>query len=96
MKSRYIVTYDIADPKRLRRVFRRMQGAGDHLQLSVFRCDLTDRQRESLQLDLTGIVKPSEDQVLFIELGPSDGGLAERISSVGKAYVEPARGPIVL
>ena len=96
MKSRFIVTYDIGDPKRLRRVFRRMQGAGDHLQLSVFRCDLTGRQRESLQLDLSGIIKLSEDQVLFIELGPSESGLAERITSLGKAYVEAPKGPIVL
>jgi len=36
----YIVAYDISHPKRLRRVFRTMKVYGQHLQLSVFRCDL--------------------------------------------------------
>ena len=33
----YIVTYDIADPKRLRQVYDTMRGYGTWLQLSVFR-----------------------------------------------------------
>ena len=96
MKVRYIVTYDIADPKRLRMVFKKMKGAGDHLQFSVFRCDLTDRQRETLQLGLVDLIKPSEDQILFIELGPSEGRPAERIAALGKPYSEPERGPVIL
>jgi len=96
MKVRYIVTYDIADPKRLRMVFKKMKGAGDHLQFSVFRCDLTDRQRETLQLGLVDLIKPSEDQVLFIELGPSEGRPAERIAALGKPYSEPETGPVIL
>lgn len=96
MKARYIVTYDIADPKRLRQVFKRMKGAGDHLQLSVFRCDLTDRQRESLKLDLVDVIKPSEDQILFIELGPSEGRPTERVVALGRPYREPQTGPVVL
>lgn len=96
MKIRYIVTYDIADPKRLRRVFRKMQGAGDHLQFSVFRCDLTDRQRETLKLGLVEVIKPSEDQVLFIELGPSESRPGERIAALGKPYHEVETGPVIL
>ena len=96
MKVRYIVTYDIADPKRLRQVFKKMKGAGDHLQLSVFRCDLTDRQRETLKLGLVDVIKPSEDQVLFIEVGPSEGRPAERIAALGKPYSEPEAGPVIL
>ena len=37
----YIVTYDIADQRRWRRVFKAMQGYGEWLQLSVFQCRLT-------------------------------------------------------
>jgi len=96
MKVRYIVTYDIGDPKRLRLVFKTMKGAGEHLQLSVFRCDLTDRQRETLKLNLVDLIKPSEDQVLFIELGPSEGRPAERITALGKPYSEPEVGPVIL
>ena len=39
----YIVAYDIADPKRWRRVFKVMKGYGHWLQLSVFQCRLTAR-----------------------------------------------------
>jgi len=34
MRSSYLVTYDIADDKRLRQVFQTMRGYGDHLQFS--------------------------------------------------------------
>lgn len=96
MKSRYIVTYDICDAKRLRRVFKKMMGTGDHLQLSVFRCDLTERQREGLAAGLAELIKPSEDQVLFIELGPSEGHAGERITALGKAYHESEREPLIV
>ena len=46
----YIVAYDIADPKRWRRVFRLMEGFGEWLQLSVFQCRLSSakwRERSS-------------------------------------------------
>lgn len=40
----YIVTYDTADQKRWRRVFRVMEAYGHWLQLSVFQCRLTARR----------------------------------------------------
>ena len=39
----YIVTYDIADAKRWRAVFKLMHGYGEWLQLSVFQCRLLAR-----------------------------------------------------
>ncbi|MCG3192715.1 MAG: CRISPR-associated endoribonuclease Cas2 [Thermoanaerobaculia bacterium] len=95
MRTRYIVTYDVCEPRRLRRVFKVMKGAGDHLQLSVFRCDLSDRQLEVLKEKLTREIK-GKDQVLFVEVGPSDGGLAERIWSLGKPYEEAEQGPVIV
>ena len=72
MRRLYIVTYDISDPKRLRRVFRILKGYGEHLQLSVFRCDLTASQRLQLAAKLDQTIEHSEDQVMFVDLGPSD------------------------
>lgn len=69
--------------------------SGRRAQLSVFRCDLTARQKEQLRLSLSDIIKPSEDQVLFIELGPSESRMAERISALGKPCRETAREPFV-
>ena len=37
----YLVTYDISCPRRWRKVYRIMHAFGEHVQLSVFRCDLT-------------------------------------------------------
>jgi CRISPR-associated protein Cas2 len=45
----YIVTYDIADPKRWRQVFRAMEGYGRWLQLSVFQCRLIPTAGERFQ-----------------------------------------------
>ena len=44
----YIVAYDIAEPKRWRRVFKVMKGYGYWLQLSVFQCRLTARRRAEM------------------------------------------------
>lgn len=95
MTSRYIVTYDISDPKRWARVFRIMKGSGQHLQLSVFCCDLSARQRETLAMELSEVIHAREDQVLLIELGPTDGPLAQRVTALGRGcdIVDP--GPII-
>lgn len=73
MRRLYIVAYDISDPKRLRRVFRTLKGYGEHLQLSVFRCDLTRSQRLQLAAKLGQTIEHSEDQVMFVDLGQSEG-----------------------
>jgi CRISPR-associated protein Cas2 len=39
-----LVTYDISSPKRWRLVFETLHGFGEHVQLSVFRCDLTPQR----------------------------------------------------
>ena len=41
MRISYLICYDISDDKRLRKVFKAMRNFGDHLQYSVFECQLT-------------------------------------------------------
>ena len=41
MEHLYIISYDISQPKRWRRVFKIMKGYGEWLQLSVFQCRLS-------------------------------------------------------
>ena len=41
-RMRYLVSYDISDPKRLRKVARSLEGFGVRLQYSVFECPLDD------------------------------------------------------
>lgn len=91
MRQRWIVSYDIADPKRLRRVYRTLLGYGDWLQLSVFRCDLTRRERVRLQADLEECIQPTADQVCFFDLGPADGRGESAVQSVGRPVEAPRR-----
>ncbi len=87
MRNSYIVTYDIADPKRLRQVFKCMRAWGDHLQYSVFECQLTKLDLVRLRATIAEIIHHDEDQVLFVDLGPAEGRGDRVISALGKPYV---------
>jgi CRISPR-associated protein Cas2 len=79
----YIVTYDIADPKRWRQVFEAMHAYGTWLQLSVFQCRLTARRRVALAMRLEREIKSGEDHVLILDIGPTNQ-VDMRIESLGK------------
>jgi CRISPR-associated protein Cas2 len=96
MRQTYIVTYDVCDPKRLRKVFKAMKGYGAHLQLSVFRCELSHRELVELRARLGAIIHHEEDQVLFVDVGPQDGRAITSISAIGLAYDLPQRRAIVV
>lgn len=81
----YIVTYDIADPKRWRQIFKVMEAYGDWLQLSVFQCRLTARRRAALAMRLDREIKPSEDHILILDIGPADE-VDLRVESLGKSF----------
>ena len=85
MRNRYIVSYDISDPQRLRHVHKTVRGFGEALQYSVFSCDLTSAERVLLIEALTGVINSREDQVMLIDLGPSDGRGRESIETIGRA-----------
>lgn len=89
MRHTFIVTYDVCDPKRLRKVFRLMKGYGDHIQLSVFRCELDARELIEMRGRLNDEIKNDEDQVLFVDVGPTEGRGGISIRAIGKAYVAP-------
>lgn len=86
MKTTWIVTYDICEAKRLRKVFETCKQFGVHLQYSVFECDLDPRQRVDMERQLTEIIHHQQDQVLFIELGPTEGRGDRAISAIGLPY----------
>ena len=95
MRQAFIVTYDICDDKRLRRVYKLMRGYGRHVQLSVFQCELDPRERVELESRLRAQIKHDEDQVLFLDLGPVDGRGSISITALGRAYTPTARSAIV-
>ncbi len=95
MRTSYIVCYDICDDKRLRRVFKALRDVGDHLQYSVFECQLTPSGLARLKAGLAGIIHHTEDQVLFVSLGPAETRPERTITALGKPY-SPVNAPCIV
>jgi CRISPR-associated protein Cas2 len=96
MLQAYIVTYDICDPKRLRKVFKTLQGYGEHLQLSVFRCELDPMRLVRLRQKLSEAIHHTQDQVLIVDMGPADGRGRGAVESIGIAYEPPKQGALIV
>ncbi len=97
MRTVYLVCYDIRDDRRLRRVFRIMNGFGDPVQYSVFLCELTRRERMELEDELLRVIHHTEDQVLFVHLGPAGGNLVTHgFSTLGQKLTLGPRRTIVV
>ena len=96
MRRVCIVSYDISDPKRWREVYRTMRGFGEHLQLSVFSCDLTAAQRITMIAALEAAIDRTEDQILVIDLGPSQARPIHQVEALGRPITVRDRGSVVL
>ena len=95
MRRVYVVTYDISSPKRWRHVYKTMKGFGQHIQLSVFRCDLTASEVLRMKAALESEIDRSEDQVLIVDLGLSSTR-AQRVEALGRPHHEEQRGAKIL
>ena len=91
----YIVTYDIADQRRWRRVFRIMKGYGRWLQLSVFQCRLTARRRADMSARLEKEIHHQEDHVLIVDLGLAEK-VDPKVESLGKSFESVKRQAIIV
>jgi CRISPR-associated protein Cas2 len=65
----WLVCYDVRDPERLRKAAKHLEGYGERMQYSVFRCWLTRRGMEQLRWELTELLA-AEDDALVIPLCP--------------------------
>jgi CRISPR-associated protein Cas2 len=72
-----------------------MRGYGDHLQYSVFECQLTAADLVRLRAELASIIHHRDDQVLFVDLGPTEGRGERVITSLGKPYT-PIDAPCII
>jgi CRISPR-associated protein Cas2 len=88
MRHTYLVCYDITEDKRRDQVFKVCKNHGEHLQFSVFECDLNATELAGLQRELLEVISQSEDQVLFVSLGPSEGRGERVICALGKPYTK--------
>lgn len=93
-RRRYLMAYDVAEPKRLRRVCTLMEDHGERLQYSVFLCDLTLAERAELESLVTEVMDLNDDSVIQIDLGPVTA--AAPIRCLGRARRLPTTGPKIV
>lgn len=65
MEHLYIVSYDIREPRRWRKVYQAMHGFGERLQLSVFQCRLGKEPMLKMEEILGRLVNRQQDDVLI-------------------------------
>ncbi len=94
MEHLYVITYDIADDRRWRHVFRIMNGYGEWLQLSVFQCRLDRMRVVQLQAELNDAIHHQEDHVLILDLGPVEG-IRPHVISLGKRFEAVKREALI-
>ena len=91
MRKRYLIAYDVSDDKRRNAVFKALRANGDHVQFSVFLCQLNAVELERLKGTLWDSINARQDQVVILDLGPAETELASRLECIGKAHIPPAR-----
>lgn len=93
-RRRFLVAYDIADPKRLRRVLKVMKSYGTRLQYSVFLCDLSGVELTRWRAAVLDVVRLGEDSVVWIDLGEVSSSAA--VNVLGTPRTMPRTGPTVV
>lgn len=91
----YVVTYDVGDPKRWRRVFKLMNGYGEWLQLSVFQCRLSRQRHAELVATLDEIIHHKDDHVILVDLGLAEN-VDPKVVSLGKVFAPIEREPVIV
>ena len=94
-RLRYLVSYDIANAKRLRRVAKCLESYGTRLQFSVFECPLDDLRLAQAKAALAEIINNDHDQVLFVSLGPAAADATLIIEAMGLPYTVRSRVTII-
>lgn len=95
MEHLYVVSYDIREPKRWKKVYQAMHGFGERLQLSVFQCRLGKERVLKMEDILRRLVNQAEDHVVILDLGPAEN-VKPRVSSIGKAFEPVEAGPVIV
>jgi len=67
-----VISYDITDDRRRRRIFKLMEGYGTRVQYSVFECELSGTQLKELRTRVQKLMQPREDSVRFYMLCADD------------------------
>lgn len=91
-RRRYVVAYDIREPKRLRKVHATMKGFGYALQYSVFVCDLDAMEKIRMREAVERVMHLREDSLAVIDLGDAETRGVECFEFLGVVPVLPVHG----
>lgn len=94
-RTRYLLAYDIRQPRRLRRVHSVAKDFGDPLQYSLFVCDLTQVELAHLRAALLDEIKTTEDSISIFDLGPPTGRGVQCTEFMGRRPQLPDVGPAI-
>ena len=86
MRRHYLITYDVADDKRRTRIFETLKDHGDHVQFSVFFCELSAMELAQLRTILQPVAHEKEGQIMIVDLGSGHAPLEAGIECLGKPY----------
>ena len=92
----FLVTYDIRNDKRLKAVYKKMCGFGQHLQYSVFRCALSAANKVRMKAALADIIDHRADQILIFDLGVEDGERAVEVECLGERYSADGHDAVIV
>ena len=92
----YLVTYDVRDDRRWRRLYRTLRGYGEWRQLSVFLCRLSRRRLVTLEAAVREIVAHGEDHVLIVDMGLAAGDNTPTVLSIGRQFEAIVRRPVIV
>ena len=88
--AQWLVTYDIADPRRLVRLFRFLKKQGVPVQYSVFLVDASAAKMGSLMLQIAKMINANADDVRAYRL-PENGWKVTLGSSILPDDILPGR-----
>lgn len=72
----YLIAYDIACPRRWRRIQKAVRRLCRRQQLSVFACRGTPARIARLEDELRRLMDADEDRLMVLDLGPADTAAA--------------------
>jgi CRISPR-associated protein Cas2 len=83
-----VVSYDIPNDRRRTKVMKTLKNYGNHVQESVFECELQPEVYTRMRKQLDKLIAPKEDSVRLYFM---DEDAVKRIASLGLGQVDRAR-----
>lgn len=88
--------YDVSDPQRLAKTYKKMSGYGDPVQYSVFICELGAKELVFMKEDLSELLNLDEDRVLIVDMGPAGRPDDKKITTMGTTRLDTKKEPSIV